>query len=167
MVIIAPFGSAPNAAACGVQLEGWLMKRAVLLGFASAFAWAQGAFGQSTSATPSSPTSPSSSSATAQPRPDATYPNPSGQDSQPNKAPVAPKKATGSTPGNGNVESRGTRTSDQSAPVQDVAKQKAYKGNTGKKGDPGTACSTARPTPNGGVDCGMGGKGATPGKVPK
>jgi hypothetical protein len=143
------------------------MKRAVLLGFAGALALAQGAFGQNTSATPQPPTSPSPSSATAQPRPDATYPNPSGQDSQPNKAPVAPKKATGSAPGNGNVESRGTRTSDQSAAVQDVAKQKAYKGNTGKKADPGTACSTARPTPNGGVDCGTGGKGATPGKVPK
>jgi hypothetical protein len=89
------------------------------------------------------------------------------QDSQPAKAPVRPKKATGSAPGNGNAESRGTRTSDQSAASQGVAKQKAYKGNTGKKADPGTACSTARPTNNGGVDCGTGGKGATPGKVPK
>jgi hypothetical protein len=62
---------------------------------------------------------------------------------------------------------RGTRTSDQSAVSQAAAKQKVYKGNTGKKADPGTACSTARPTNNGGVDCGTGGKGATPGKVPK
>jgi hypothetical protein len=46
-------------------------------------------------------------------------------------------------------------------------KQKAYTGNTGKKTDPGTACSSARPTPNGGVDCGTSGNAATPGKVPK
>jgi len=46
-------------------------------------------------------------------------------------------------------------------------KQKAYTGNTGKKKDAGTACSSARPTPNGGVDCGTSGNAATPGKVPK
>jgi hypothetical protein len=143
------------------------MKRAVLLGFAGAFALAQGAFGQNPAATQPPPATSPPSSATAQPRPDASYPNPSGQDSQPRKAPVAPKKASGSAPGNGNVESRGTRTSDQSPASQGVAKQGVYKGNTGKKADPGTACSTARPTKNGGVDCGMGGKGATPGKVPK
>jgi hypothetical protein len=142
------------------------MKRAVLLGFAGALALAQAAFGQNSAATPPPATS-SSSSATAQPRPDAKYPNPSGQDSQPSKAPVAPKKATGSAPGNGNVESRGSRTSDQPAASQGVAKQKVYKGNTGKKTDPGTACSTARPNNKGGLDCGTGGNGATPGKVPK
>jgi hypothetical protein len=142
------------------------MRRAVLLGFAGAFALAEGVFGQNSAATPPPATS-TSSSATAQPRPDARYPNPSGQDSQPNKAPIAPKKATGSAPGNGNAESRGTRTSDQSPSAEAIAKQKVYKGNTGKKKDAGTACSTARPTSNGGVDCGTGGKGATPGKVPK
>src|SRR3954447_11987345 len=46
-------------------------------------------------------------------------------------------------------------------------KQKSYTGNTGKKADAGTACSSARPTPNGGVDCGTSGNAATPGKVPK
>jgi hypothetical protein len=142
------------------------MRRAALLGFAGAFALAQGAFAQNSAATPP-PSTSASSPATAQPRPDANYPNPSGQDSQPNKTPVAPKQSTGSAPGNGNAESRGTRTSDQSVASQGVAKQKAYKGNTGKKRDPGTACSTARPTNNGGIDCGTGGKGATPGKVPK
>jgi hypothetical protein len=143
------------------------MKRALLLGVTGALALAQGAFGQNSAATPPSATSSSSSSATAQARPDAKYPNPSGQDSQPSKAPVAPKKSTGSAPGNGNAESRGTRASDQSARSQGAAKQQVYKGNTGKKADPGTACSTARPTNNGGVDCGTGGKAATPGKVPK
>ncbi|MEA3178542.1 MAG: hypothetical protein QOI59_2065 [Gammaproteobacteria bacterium] len=48
-----------------------------------------------------------------------------------------------------------------------VEKRKAYTGNTGKKTDPGTACSSARPTANGGVDCGTGGDSATAGKVPK
>jgi hypothetical protein len=46
-------------------------------------------------------------------------------------------------------------------------KQKAYTGNTGKKKDAGTACSSARPSPNGGVDCGTGGNAATTGSPPK
>ena len=46
-------------------------------------------------------------------------------------------------------------------------KQKAYTGKTGKKKEAGTACSSARPTPNGGGDCGTSGNAATPGKVPK
>lgn len=46
-------------------------------------------------------------------------------------------------------------------------KQKAYTGNRGKKHDAGTACSSARPNPNGGVDCGTSGNAATAGKVPK
>jgi len=48
-----------------------------------------------------------------------------------------------------------------------VEKEKAYNGNKGKKRDPGTACSSARPTPNGGVDCGTKGDAATSGQVPK
>jgi hypothetical protein len=98
----------------------------------------------------------------SQSRPDAQYANPSGQDSKPSKTTV-PKAA----PPAGSVEQRGTQTSQQSKPVQPSAKQKSYQGNVGKKGDVGTACSTARPTPQGGVDCGTGGEGATPGKVPK
>jgi hypothetical protein len=48
-----------------------------------------------------------------------------------------------------------------------IDKQKAYTGNTGKKTDAGTACSSARPSANGGVDCGTSGNSATTGKVPK
>ena len=48
--------------------------------------------------------------------------------------------------------------------VKPAEKQKAYTGNTGKKRDPGTACNSARPTANGGIDCGMKGDAA---KVPK
>jgi hypothetical protein len=144
------------------------MKRAVLLGFLGTLWLAQGASAQDPSAAqppPPAPKAQASTPATTQTRPDAKYPNPSGQDSQQRK--TAPKKAAGSAPGNGTVELRRPKTSDQSAASQGVAKQKAYTGQTGKKADPGTACSTARPTRNGGVDCGMGGKGATPGKVPK
>lgn len=114
----------------------------------------------------SSPQAPSGKSdPTKQTRPDARYPNPSGQDSRPGV--TTPKQASGSTPGQGTVEARGTQTKQQSKPAQDVAKRGNYKGNEGRKGDSGTACSTARATPNGGVDCGTGGSGATPGKIPK
>jgi hypothetical protein len=114
---------------------------------------------------PSVPSAQSPAPSSSQTRPDAQYPNPSGQDSKPNQTP--PKKATGSAPDKGTVEQRGSRTKDQSSASQKTAKRKTYQGNTGKKADPGTACSTARPTNNGGVDCGTGGEGATPGKVPK
>ncbi len=142
------------------------MKRVALLGLMSAFAFSQGASAQS-AATQASPSAQSPTSATAQPRPDANYAKPSGQDSQPNRKPTPPKKSMTTGSSNGTVENRGAHSSDQSTPAQQVAKQKVYKGNTGNKSDPGTACNTARPTPNGGVDCGTGGKGATPGKVPK
>jgi hypothetical protein len=114
---------------------------------------------------PPTPSAQPSQSSTSQSRPDARYPNPSGQDSQPRA--TAPKRATGSAPGKGNPEGRGSRTAQQSAPVQQVAKQGSYQGNKGKKADPGTACSSARPTPNGGVDCGTGGKAATSRTPPK
>jgi hypothetical protein len=103
----------------------------------------------------------------SQTRPDATYPNPSGQDSQPKPANPRAAGSKQAAPKPGTVESRSPTTSSQSPPARSVAKQKQYQGNTGKKADPGTACSTARPTRNGGVDCGTGGQGATPGKVPK
>jgi hypothetical protein len=67
--------------------------------------------------------------------------------------------------GTGTVEQRGTKAANQSAPVRKLAKQKAYTGNSGSKQDPGTVCSTARPTPNGGVDCGTSGDSATLGKI--
>lgn len=146
------------------------MKRAALslLSFLGTVSLAYGAWAQDQSATPppsSAQKAQASTPATPQTRPDAKYPNPSGQDSQQSRTP--PKKASGSAPGNGTVDTRRPKTSDQSPPVQGLAKRKVYTGPSGKKPDPGTACSTARPTPNGGVDCGMGGQGATPGKVPK
>lgn len=100
-------------------------------------------------------------------RPDAVYPHPSGQDSQPSTTHTKGRPQRRGARDSATVESRGTRTNDQSKPAQSTAAQKAYGGSSGKKADPGTACSTARPAPNGGVDCGTGGNGATPGKVPK
>jgi hypothetical protein len=136
------------------------------VGLLSATWFAAAALAQNPSAPqPPAPSAQSPAPSSSQTRPDARYPNPSGQDSKPSQTP--PKKATGSAPGNGTVEQRGSRTADQSAASRETAKRKTYQGNKGKKPDPGTACSTARPTNNGGVDCGTGGKGATPGKVPK
>jgi len=143
------------------------MKRTALVGLLSTVWLAPLAFGQNPAATqpPSStPGAQTPAPSSSQTRPDAQYPNPSGQDRKPSQTP--PRKATGSAPGNGSVEQRGSRTKDQSAASQGTAKRKTYRGNTGKKSDPGTACSTARPTKNGSVDCGTGGEGATPGKVP-
>jgi hypothetical protein len=135
------------------------VKRATLLYLVAALALGQGSLAQ----TPAPATPPPSSSTES--RPDASYPKPSGQDSQPKQTPTK-SKATPPQATTG-VESRGSQTAQQSSAVKPVAKQKAYTGNTGKKQDPGTACSTARPTKNGGIDCGTGGEGATPGKVPK
>jgi hypothetical protein len=140
------------------------MKRTSLLSFIGAFGLAGAAMAQtpSTSAPAAAPSTTTS--------PDAVYAKPSGQDSQPNKAPplkkqravATQKKAPSASTGTGTVESRGAKAADQSAAVRKVAKQKSYSGNSGKKPDPGTACSTARPTPNGGLDCGMSGDSATP-----
>jgi cytoskeletal protein RodZ len=109
--------------------------------------------------------------AQSQSRPDAVYPHPSGQDSPTNKQSPSAKKPSSTAPqqkpgiGTGTVEQRGTKAANQAAPVRKLAKQKAYTGNSGSKQDPGTVCSTARPTPNGGVDCGTSGDGATLGKI--
>lgn len=169
------------------------MKPVALLGLLSVLAYAQSAAAQASAATQPppppapSPSAPSTSSApstaappsttppsaapgpsaTVQPSRDAHYPKPSGQDSRPSNKPSPPKKSMASGPGKGDPEGRGPRIAAQSAPAQQAAKQPKYRGNIGKKADPGTACSTARPTANGGVDCGTGGEGATPGKVPK
>jgi hypothetical protein len=86
-----------------------------------------------------------------------TPPNPAAsQTSAPPSAQKANPSATPTTTGAPKTN-RGKSTE----------KQKAYTGNEGRKRDPGTACNSARPNPNGGVDCGMSGNAATPGKVPK
>jgi hypothetical protein len=130
------------------------------------------AIAQTPPATPKA-TSPASSQQLPTPpqsRPDAVYPHPSGQDSPNNKKPNAKTPSSVASQqrpgvGTGTVEQRGTKAANQSAPVRKLAQQKAYTGNSGRKQDPGTACSTARPTPNGGLDCGTSGDGATLGKI--
>jgi hypothetical protein len=131
------------------------------------------AIAQTAPATPAAtpPASSQQPQTQTQSRPDAVYPHPSGQDSPTNKQSPSAKKPRSTTSqkrpetGTGTVEQRGTKAANQSAPVRKLAKQKAYTGNSGSKQDPGTVCSTARPTPNGGVDCGTSGDSATLGKI--
>src|SRR5882724_2003329 len=95
---------------------GTCMKRTAWMGLFSAVSLASLAFGQNPAATqppPSVTGAQTPAPSTSQTRPDARYQNPSGQDSKPSQTP--PKKATGSAPGNGSVEQRGSRTKDQSA----------------------------------------------------
>jgi hypothetical protein len=77
---------------------------------------------------------------------------------------VTPSNPAASQPSTVAPTTTGAPKTDQGKPAE---KQKAYTGNTGKKKDAGTACSSARPNANGGVDCGTGGNSATTGKVPK
>jgi hypothetical protein len=141
------------------------MKRTMLLGVLGGLSLTAAAVAQQPPASAPQPAPSSSQPASNAARPDANYPKPSGQDSQPSR--TTPKQAPGSSPDNGTVQSQGAQHANQSGQVKSLEKHPTYKGNTGKKKDPGTACSTARPTKNGGVDCGTGGEGATPGKVPK
>lgn len=86
-----------------------------------------------------------------------TPPLPAG--TQSTTPPSAPKADSAAKP-----NTTGAPKTQQGKPTE---KQKTYTGNSGKKADAGTAYSSARPTPNGGVDCGTSGNAATPGKVPK
>ena len=103
-------------------------------------------------------------SATTEKRPDAVYPKPSGQDSQPTNSANRPSKAS----------KRATHTtapvlahsgSKAASPNQGKSTAAPYTGAAGKRSNPGTACSTARVTQSGALDCGTGGDGATAGKI--
>lgn len=109
---------------------------------------------------------PDSQASAKETRPDANYPSPSGQDSHPENSSHRTRLAGGeSKPTNGTADNRGAKAADQSRPVRKLNERKAYTGSSGSKADPGTACSTARPTQNGGVDCGTTGNSATEGKL--
>jgi hypothetical protein len=128
---------------------------------------AAGAVSAQTSQPPAAAKSPAAASQ-SQSRPDAKYPHPSGQDSPTNKkSPTSSTTppTTSTKQGVGTVEKRGTKARDETPRVRKLANQKGYTGATGSKADPGTACSTARPTKNGGVDCGTSGDSATLGRV--
>jgi uncharacterized glyoxalase superfamily metalloenzyme YdcJ len=108
----------------------------------------------------------SAQSAATETRPDARYPRPAGQDSQPdNSSHKTRVAAADSKKGTGTANNRGPKASDQTRPVRKLAERKAYTGNSGSKADPSTACSTSRPTQDGGVNCGTSGNSATEGKV--
>ena len=108
----------------------------------------------------------STQAAATETRPDAKYQSPSGQDSQPDTASHKTRVATGDTKrGTGTADNRGTKEGDQTRPVRKLSEQKTYTGNSGNKADPSTACSTSRPTKDGGVDCGTSGNSATEGKI--
>lgn len=99
-------------------------------------------------------------------RPDARYPHPSGQDSQPDHSPHKTKLAAAGSKEDKEAGRDQTReATPHSKQDAQLAKRKTYGGSTGSKADPGTACSTARPTANGGVDCGTSGNSATMGKI--
>ena len=99
-------------------------------------------------------------------RPAAKYPHPSGQDSQPdNSSGKTVLAAPGSKKDKESGHERAPAATRQSKQADQLAKRKTYTESSGSKADPSTACTTARPTVNGEVDCGMSGKSATEGKV--
>lgn len=99
-------------------------------------------------------------------RPAAKYPHPSGQDSQPdNSSGKTVLAAPGSKKDKESGHERAPAATRQSKQADQLARQKTYTESSGSKADPSTACTTARPTVNGGVDCGMSGNSATQGKV--
>lgn len=108
----------------------------------------------------------SAQSATTETRPDANYPQPSGQDSQPDNSSHKTRVATAdSKRGTGTANHRGSKEADQNREVRKLSERKAYTGNSGSKADTSTACSTARPTAEGGVNCGTSGNSATEGTI--
>ena len=88
-------------------------------------------------------------------RPDAVYPKPSGQDSQPRKSNTITRR-----------DVPASRASSQPSAAPAASKQ-TYQGQTGRKSAPSTACSTARTKADGTLDCGTGGNAALPGRIPK
>lgn len=98
-------------------------------------------------------------------RPAAKYAHPAGQDSQPDNSSgktVLAAPGSGKDAASGQERAPGTGQSKQAA---ELARRKTYTQQSGAKANPSTACSTARPTVNGEVDCGTSGNSATLGKV--
>jgi hypothetical protein len=87
--------------------------------------------------TPPPPKPTSEQTQPSQTRPDARYPNPSGQDSKPHENPP-PKSAEdkAQVPHPGNIQ-RSSDETDKKRPAND-----AYTGSSGKKPNPSTGCST-------------------------
>jgi hypothetical protein len=110
--------------------------------------------------------SASSAQSATETRPDARYPHPSGQDSQPDRSPHKTQlAAAGSKEDKEAGRDQTAAATGQSKQAAHLGKRKTYTESTGSKADPGTACSTARPTVDGGVDCGTSGNSATLGRT--
>lgn len=131
------------------------MNRISMVGCVAVLAMSSAAFAQN---------APQSSTET---QPSAKYPHPSGQDSQPDRSAGKAKVAADGA----KKEKKDQPTAQEKKPtgrskeMDEVAKRKAYTGSGGAKPNSSTICSTARPTTNGGVDCGMSGNSATQGHI--
>ena len=131
-------------------------------------AWAQSAATPSSTSTPSTRASSSASAKSGdqqEVRPDARYAKPSGQDSRPSVTKVP--KAAPPSPRPKDPTSQNPAQSQNAAGPPTQGGSRAYTGATGRKADPSTACSTARTTKDGRLDCGTGGDAATTGRIVK
>ncbi len=116
--------------------------------------------------TPAQRHSPPSAQSQTETRPDARYPHPSGQDSQSDNSSHKTKlAAAGSKKDKESGHEQTPEATRQSKQATQLGKQKTYTQSSGSKADSSTACSTARPTVDGGVDCGTSGNSATMGKI--
>jgi len=143
------------------------MKRMAWVGLLSGMLIGHGALAQNSAATPPQPTPTPSTrapSTQAQPTPTQSAQTPSAHPHNTQAPSTHPPQSAPKADPSAAPNTTGAPKTQQGNPAE---KQKAYTGNTGKKNDPGTACSSARPTPNGGVNCGTTGDAATAGKVPK
>ena len=121
-------------------MKGHVTLSALWIVFAAGVAGAQG--------------TPSPNGGNTESRPDAVYPHPSGQDSNPSTTQVP--KAT--SPAKSNRPTSAKRTSNHRT-------SQPYTGSSGKKPAASTLCSTPQATKNGGVNCGTTGDNATGGKI--
>jgi hypothetical protein len=70
-------------------------------------------------------------------------------------------------PPHATVTGKTSKKTDAAKARTDAKAPQTYQGAAGKTDNTSTACNTARTTADGRLDCGTGGEGATPGKVPK
>jgi hypothetical protein len=75
--------------------------------------------------------------------------------------------ASDKVPQHATVTGKTSKKTDAAKARTDARAPQTYQGAAGKTDNTSTACSTARTKANGRLDCGTGGEGATPGKVPK
>ena len=79
----------------------------------------------------------------------------------------ASARSSDKVPQHATVTGKTSKKTDAGKARTDTHAPQTYQGAAGKTDNTSTACSTARTNANGRLDCGTGGEGATPGKVPK